>query len=122
MAQVAATALFAFMGVAGCRFVSTPLSRVIRQPHKYEGLEVTIAGTVASPRWVSQLEASAFCLVEGTDSLLVLTLADPPAAGKQMRLQGRFLRHFPVDGAERMVVLHRTGPEDDRMAGTVDPR
>jgi hypothetical protein len=107
---------------SGCRFVSTPVGRIIREPYKYQGAEVTVAGRVEAPRWMPGVGAAGFRVVEGSDSLLVLTLHDPPPAGTRIRLQGRFLRRFPVNGVERMVILYRTDPEDERLPGSVDPR
>lgn len=106
----------------GCRFVSTPIGRIVREPYKYQGMEVTVAGRVEAPRWMPGVGAAGFRVVDGGDSLLVLTLHDPPPAGTRVRLQGRFLRRFPVDGTERMVILYRTDPGDERLPGTIDPR
>jgi hypothetical protein len=106
----------------GCRLVSTSIGRIVREPYKYQGSEVTVAGRVEASRWMPAVGAAGFCLVDGRDSLLVLTLKDPPSAGTRVRLQGRFLRRFPMEGTERMVLLYRTDPDDERLTGTVDPR
>jgi hypothetical protein len=121
LSLLAAVALGAVLG-CGCRFVSTAVGRIIREPYKYQGTEVTVAGRVEAPRWMSAVGAVGFCVVDGRDSLLVLTLHDPPPAGTRVRLQGRFLRRFPVAGTERMVLLYRIDPDDERLMGTVDPR
>jgi hypothetical protein len=106
----------------GCRFVSTPVGRIVSQPSRFQGSDVTIAGRVEAPRWMPGVGAMGFRVVEGKDSLLVLTLTDPPPSGTQVRLMGRFLRSYPVNGENRMVLFYRTGPDDERVSGTVDAR
>lgn len=119
-------ALAALVGGAalgsGCRFVSTPIGRIIREPYKYQGSDVTVAGQVEATRWMPAVGAAGFRVVDGRDSLLVVTLKTPPPAGSRVRLQGRFLRRFPVDGVERMVLLYRIDPDDERLVGAIDPR
>jgi hypothetical protein len=125
LTPLAVVALGVAMGIAlgcGCRFVSTSIGRIVREPYKYQGSEVTVAGRVEAPRWMPAVGAAGFCVVDARDSLLVLTLTEPPPAGTRVRLQGRFLRRFPIEGTERMVILYRIDPDDDRLTGTVDPR
>lgn len=108
--------------VAGCRFVSTPIARVLAHPHRYQGSEITVAGRVEAVRQVAETGAAGFRLVDGGDSLLVLTLEPPPAADRRVRLHGHFIRNFPLAEGERAVLLYKTGPNGGRISSTVDVR
>ena len=110
------------LAATGCRLVSTPIGRVLERPHRYQGAELTVSGRVEAIRWMPELCSTAFRLVDGADSLLVVTLETPPEAGRRIRLQGHFVRNFPLDGGERPVLLYRTGPNGGRTSSTVDPR
>jgi hypothetical protein len=107
---------------AGCRISSTPISRIARTPGRYQGLEVTVKGRVEGVRWIPQVGAIGFDLIEEKDSLLVLTLGDAPPEGKTVRLHGEIARRFPVDGARRVVLLYRAGLEPAEPMGKSDTR
>ena len=108
--------------LTGCHFVSTSVGRVLRHPQKYQGSDVTVAGRVEAVRWVAETATPGFRLVDGSDSLLVLTLEVPPPVGARARLNGHFIRNFPLDGGERPVLLYKTGPNGGRVSSTVDTR
>jgi hypothetical protein len=107
---------------AGCRFVSTQLARIEKAPWKYQGRDVTVAGKVEAVRWLPDTGAIGFRLVDGADSLLVLTLADPPAAGKHLRIAGQVARGFSINGEPRVVLLYRIGAGSGEAQGGADPR
>jgi hypothetical protein len=106
----------------GCRFVSTPLARILRAPARYQGLEVTVEGRVEGVRWIAATGASAYCLAEGPDSLLVLTQGRPPRGGDRARIHGTISRSFPVAGRERVVLLSAGGPGEGEASGRSDTR
>lgn len=110
MRSPALVLLLALMAVVpACRFVSTQLSRIVSAPGKYHGQGVTVSGRVEAIRWIPETGAMGFRLVEGEDSLLVLTLGDPPRSGSRVRLVGQISRRFPVEGRERVVLFYHTG-------------
>jgi len=69
-----------------------------------------------------QAGALGFRLVDGPDSVLVLTLDHPPAVGRPAHVRGRVVRRFPFGAETRLVLL--TGPAADEglTSGTVDMR
>jgi hypothetical protein len=120
--RAATHVLLALLATAGCRFVSTPIGRVLAHPHRHQGTEITVAGRVEAVRWVAETGAVGFRLVDGSDSLLVLTLEPAPPAGRRARLQGHFIRNFPLAGGARPVLLYKTGANGGRISSTVDVR
>jgi hypothetical protein len=90
---------------AGCRLASTPISRVAGDPRRFHGTSVPIEGRVEGVRWMRELGVSAFCLVDGRDSLLVLTQGEVPREGARARCVGQVSRAFPVNGERRPVLL-----------------
>ena len=109
--------------LGGCRFVSTPLARVIRDPARFHGQEVTLTGRVEAVRWRPELGMLAFRLVDGTDSLLVLSAVDAPSSRGKQRLVGELLRRFEVEGRTRPVLMLRAGRNGSNGgAAQADPR
>lgn len=102
-----AALLLLTLGMSGCRFVSTSLARIARDPAKYHGQEVTVTGRVEAVRWRPELGLLAFRLVDGEDSLLVLSADDAPSSHGKQRLVGELIRRFPVEGKERPVLIRR---------------
>ncbi|MFN8547397.1 MAG: hypothetical protein U0527_05345 [Candidatus Eisenbacteria bacterium] len=102
-------ALLLALPLGGCRFVSTPLARVVRDPARFHGQEVTLAGRVEAVRWRPELGMLAFRLVDGSDSLLVLSAVDAPSSRGKQRLVGELLRSFEVEGQTRPVLMLRAG-------------
>lgn len=103
--------------LGSCRFVSTELSRITASPGKYHGRDVTVSGRVEAVRWLPDTGAIGFRLTDGTDSILVLTLADAPPEGHRVRLPGVVSRRFPVEGQDRLVLLRRIGTESRENSG-----
>ena len=95
-----------FLGLAGgCRLFSSDLGEISARPFRFPGQEVTVEGRVEAVRWMPQVGAMGFRLVDGSDSLLVITQAVPPREGEQVRMPGRVHRSFPVGDGERVVLL-----------------
>jgi hypothetical protein len=103
---------------AGCRLFSSDLGKIASQPFHFHGQEVTVEGRVEAVRWMPPVGAIGFRLVDGTDSLLVLTQSRPPEEGDEVRVAGRVHRNFPVGEGERVVLLaiarSRSGNGDAR--------
>jgi hypothetical protein len=109
--------------LGGCRFVSTPLARVFRDPARFHDQEVTLTGRVEAVRWRPELGMLAFRLVDGTDSLLVLSAVDAPSSRGKQRLVGELLRCFEVEGRTRPVLMLRAGRTGSNGgAAQADPR
>jgi hypothetical protein len=96
---------------AGCRLFSSDLGKIASQPFRFHGQEVTVEGRVEAVRWMPQVGAMGFCLVNGADSLLVLTQSTTPAEGEEVRIAGRVHRNFPVGEDERVVLLAIAQPK-----------
>ena len=109
------------LGLSGCRFFSTDIARIQAEPRKFQGRETTVSGRVEAIRWLPEIGVIGFRLVEGRDSLLVLTTQVPPSAGEEVRLSGRIARSFPIAGEERVVLYYRIDG-NGREAPQVDVR
>ena len=107
---------------SGCRFVSTPVSRVLRQPVRFHGQQITVAGRVSAARWLPDVGAIGFSLVEGRDSLLVLTDGEAPPVGKRYRAQGEFCRNIRLAGSPTPVLLLQTRSNGRGRVPHADPR
>lgn len=107
------------LGGGGCRFVSTSLERVVREPERFHGQEITVSGRIEAVRWRPELGSIVFRVTDGRDSLLVLSADDPPDPGTTRRLQGQLLRRFRVEGRDRPVLFVKPGALD---AAGGDPR
>ena len=95
----------------------------MRDPARYHGQEVTVAGRVEAVRWRPELGLLAFRLVDGDDSLLVLSAEDAPSSRGKQRLVGELIRRFPVEGQERPVLIRRGRVNGaSGTAGASDPR
>lgn len=92
---------------SGCRFVSTPLGRLARDPMRFQGQEVTVSGRVLRTTRLPEIGVHAFTLSDGRDSILVLTEGAPPPLGSSARVQGGFRRAFPVGDRTRPVLIAR---------------
>jgi len=90
---------------AGCRLFSSDLGEIAAHPFHFHGQEVTVEGRVEAVRWMPQVGAMGVRLVDGSDSLLVITQAVPPREGEHLRIPGRVHRNFPVGEGERVVLL-----------------
>jgi acetyl-CoA synthetase len=93
------------VGASGCRLFSSDLGRIVDDPWRFHGQEVTVEGRAEAIRWIPEVGAVGFRIEDGTDSLLVLTQGELPAAGDRVRLEGRVHRSFPVDGEDRVVLV-----------------
>lgn len=95
-------------GGVGCRFVSTPIGRIHDDPRRFQGQSVTLSGRVEAVRWIPEVGALGFRLVDGADSILVLTQIETPAPGSQARCVGQISRRFPIGREHRVVLLDET--------------
>ena len=93
------------LGSGGCRFISTSLERVVREPGRFHGQEITVSGRIEAIRWRPELGSIALRITDGHDSLLVLSADDPPDPQESVRLQGQLLRSFRVEGKDRPVLF-----------------
>lgn len=119
---IAISLLLVAAAIPGCRFFSTNISRIREAPYRFQGREVTVSGRVEAVRWIPDVGAIGFRLVDGSDSLLVLTHARPPAAHRRARIHGRISRRFPIDGSDRIVLFYRVDGADGKPSGRADPR
>jgi hypothetical protein len=102
-------ALLFALSASGCRLVPSQLSRIAAAPQKFQGREVTVSGRVEAVRWIPDAGVIGFRLVDGADSLLVLTPGDAPPVGTRVRLLGEVSSRFPVEGRERAVLFYHLG-------------
>ena len=104
-------ALSVALPVTGCRLFSTDLGKIASDPFRFHGQDVTVQGRVEAVRWIPEVGAMGFRLVDGSDSLLVLTQGRTPAESERVRIAGRVHRSFPVAGTDRVVLLTVSHPE-----------
>jgi hypothetical protein len=81
-----------------------------------------VAGRVEAVRWIPETGVTGFRLVDGADSLLVLTPGDAPPPGQRARLVGEVSRRFPVEGRNRVVLLYNMGNGAKESPAATDAR
>src|SRR5690606_1792388 len=89
---------------AGCRLFSSDLGEIAAHPFHFHGQEGTVEGRVEAVRWMPQVGAMGFRLVDGSHSLLVTTQARPAREGAHVGIPGRVQRTDAVGEGVRVVL------------------
>lgn len=106
--------------VSGCDLTATPVSRLVRQPYRYQGRSLSVRGVVAWAGSLPEVGRRGFLLAEGGAKLLVLSDRPAPSAGSSLKVAGHFEAAFDLGDSSAPVLLDEDpGPRRDGGASDV---
>jgi DNA polymerase II small subunit/DNA polymerase delta subunit B len=80
----------------------TPIASILKDPRKYDGKDITIAGEVTDK--TSLFVVKYFRLKDRTGDIVVVTKRTLPSVGSKVRVKGRVEEAFSL-GSEQMLVF-----------------
>jgi hypothetical protein len=89
--------------VASCeRLTGTKISKIVADPVRYEGEDVTVSGTVTERIDIPSVRG--FVLSDGKASIGVVTKGNLPVTGAKIKARGRVQQAFAI-GARKLLVI-----------------
>lgn len=93
-----------FIIILGCdQISSTPIRKIIENPRKYSGIEVTIKGNVTDS--FSFLVVKYFVVNDGSGEIAVVTGRPLPKKGERIQVTGTVEEAFSVGDKQLLVVF-----------------
>lgn len=95
----------AILGVACTTLFATKIGAILASPGKYEGQEVTVAGTVTGT--YNLLFVKYYKLQDDSGEIAVVTQNALPKEGEKLRVKGKVNQAFAIGGSRLIVIVER---------------